>query len=263
MRRQKLRDKIASKHKPEEVQTKWENNKMILDVKQLNSPFPKVSVVTITKDRQHLFPLPIYNWEHFDYPRDCIEWVIVDDSKTDSLRKILPIDKRIKYIYLTNPLNISDKRNYAVSKCSGEIIVNMDDDDIHFNDSILAKVRVLQTYPDKKCVFSLPLGLYDLKDGTSMISDSLGEIYPEGSLAFYKEFWEKGKFGNEGLFGEWYHFCTGRRDQLINLPFWFNFIACSHDKNVSKYRKPKKHDGPSFDCLLNNDIKMIIEKIRN
>jgi glycosyltransferase involved in cell wall biosynthesis len=262
MYRQRLLNKLALRSKPDEVKTRWEDGKLLLDLKKLDVELPDVSVVTITKNREELFPLAIHNWTRFAYPRDSIEWVIVDDSDTDSLKKLIPIDNRIKYIYLEKPLAIADKRNYAVEKCSGDIIINMDDDDIHFDDSILAKVRVLLSYPDKKCVYSLPLGIYNLQDGTSMISDSLGEIFPEGSMAFWKDFWTQGKFGTSPPYGEWYEFCKGRKEQLINMPFWFNFLACSHGNNTTKGRKPKKNNGPSFDSMLSEETKTVIRELK-
>jgi glycosyltransferase involved in cell wall biosynthesis len=265
MYKQRLQNKLASLSKPDEVKTKWQDGKLLLDLSPLKTPLPKVSVVTITKDREHLFPLAIHNWTAFLYPHDSLEWIIVDDSKTDNLKKLIPIDNRIFYTHLPKPLSISDKRNYAVQQCSGDVIVNMDDDDIHFPDSILAKVRVLLTYPDKKCIFSLPMGIYNLQDGSSMISDSLGEMFPEGSMAFWKDFWIQGKFGTNPSqpSGEWYEFCKGRKDQLINLPFWFNFLACSHTQNTTKGRQPKKHNGPSFDTMLSSETMNLIRKIRS
>jgi glycosyltransferase involved in cell wall biosynthesis len=261
MLRQKLRNKIRDTESKDAL-TKWQDGKLILDLAPISLPLPTVSIVTITKDREHLFGLPIHNWKHFKYPETSIEWVIVDDSKTDSLKSLLPQDPRIKYFYIDNHLAISTKRNYAVSKCTGKIIVNMDDDDIHFNDSILAKVRTLQTYPDKQCVFSLPVGIYDLKNGSSQISDSLGEFYPESSLAFYKTFWEEGKFGELPPNGEWYYFAKGRKDKFINIPFWFNFLLCNHGGNVTATRKSKIHEGPSFDLLLTDETKNVISSVR-
>ena len=258
MFRKKLRNKI----KPIKAQTKSEDGKITLDLVPIKYPLPTVSVVTITKDREYLFPIPIHNWSHFKYPKDLIEWVIVDDSKTDNLKNIIPPDNRIRYFYLKDQMTISNKRNYAVSQCTGSIIVNMDDDDIHFEDSILAKVRVLQTYPDKKCVFSLPVGIYDLKNSSSMISDSSEEIYIESSLAFYKEFWEQGKFGSLPPNGEWYYFAKGRTNKFVNIPFWFNFLLCNHGSNVTQGRDCSEKTNPSFDILLTDQMKHTISQVR-
>lgn len=61
----------------------------------------------------------------------------------------------------------------------------MDDDDYHYSDSILAKIRCLQKYK-KKCIFSSPIGVYNLNNNTSQIVDTDGTIpgIPEATLTF-------------------------------------------------------------------------------
>jgi len=203
-----------------------------LDLKPITE-LPSVSILTITKDRSTFFALPLRNWRNFKYPENSIEWIIVDDSKTDDIRQLLPDDERIHYFHLPVPLPVADKRNYAVKKCKGEIIVNMDDDDFYFDDSVISKVRILIDYPDKDCVYSLPLGIHDLISNKSAIVDSEGDDIPEATLAYRKSFWKTGKFGGSGRKSEWYGFCSGRWDKMINIPFWFNMVATTHTKNAT------------------------------
>jgi len=203
-----------------------------LDLKPITS-LPFVSVLTITKNRSHFFPLSLHNWNNFRYPKDRIEWVIVDDSKTDELKDLIPSDDRIRYYHLPVPLPIADKRNYSVKKCKGTIISHMDDDDFYFSDSVLAKVRILIDYPDKDCVFSLPLGVHDIIEDKGGTLQTSGNDIPEASMTYRKSFWKRGKFGRGEDSSEWYKFCTGRWDRLINIPFWFNMIAITHKNNAT------------------------------
>ena len=57
--------------------------------------------MTPTANRRDLFKLAIYNFKNIDYPKEKIEWIIIDDG-TDSIRDMLPEDDRIKYYYLAN-----------------------------------------------------------------------------------------------------------------------------------------------------------------
>ena len=78
-------------------------------------------------------------------------------------------DPRITYLHVPFHIkNIAVKRNYAVGKCKHKVIVNMDDDDYYFSDSVLGKVRALIHYK-KKIVFTLPIGIYNIKNNTSQI----------------------------------------------------------------------------------------------
>ena len=61
------------------------------------SILPKVSIVSIIHDWSEFFPLIQYHWDALDYPKENLEWIIVDDSKCDYSDKI-PIDHKY-FIY--------------------------------------------------------------------------------------------------------------------------------------------------------------------
>ena len=58
---------------------------------------PNISLVTILHENKEYYPLLQHNWDNIDYPKDKLEWIIVDDSKTDNSNN-LPIDENILYI---------------------------------------------------------------------------------------------------------------------------------------------------------------------
>ena len=59
---------------------------------------PNVSIITPTYNKKNFFKLAISNFLSFDYPAEKLEWIILDDGD-ESIRDILPNDKRIKYYY--------------------------------------------------------------------------------------------------------------------------------------------------------------------
>jgi len=59
---------------------------------------PSVSIITPTFNKKSFLPLAVNNFLSFDYPKDKLEWIILDDSE-ESSKDVLPNDSRIKYYY--------------------------------------------------------------------------------------------------------------------------------------------------------------------
>lgn len=229
-----------------------------------NDELPTVSIVTITKNRAHMANLMLYNWRQVNYPKDKLEWIIVDDSDTDELRYYLPLleDTRIHYVYCKDGFDsIAEKRNYACSLASYEMLALVDDDDYYFPDHILAKARVLKHY-NKQGVHSIPIAVYDVIDDHSFIFDwtKKGKKYnnniSEASVMMRKSYWEKhnfksslGKGMNEGQslvekrFGDW-----------IKIHFLFNTISLSHNKNITVNNRRLNDD--LYQSSKNSDYKI-------
>lgn len=253
----------------DEVKLLKSTSKFELDLKPITS-LPFVSVVTITRNRFHLFSLPVHNWKSFKYPQDMIEWVIIDDSDNEEdLKKIISDlkDDRIRLHYLKNVLPIADKRNYSVKKCKGDIIVHMDDDDYYFPDSVLAKTRIFLDYPHKDVICSIPEGVHDLITERSAILDSAGDDIPENTMAYRKSYWKGNKFGNSHKsvgHSEWFKFIGSNWNKIINLPFWFNIISLTHHGNVTGDTRRVDVSGnnpPNFRKIWNREEKRLIDDL--
>ena len=86
---------------------------------------PYVSIITPTYNRKKLFAMAMYNVFGFYYPKEKIEWIIVEDitdnmTEEDTVQNILPKDPRIKHILLqsgSEPYTIAMKRNIGVFQC--------------------------------------------------------------------------------------------------------------------------------------------------
>lgn len=205
-----------------------------------NDYYPMVSVVTPTFNRDHLFDIAIFNWKNFMYPEDKMEWIILDDSSRDSIKKLkkkLPKhDSRIKYYTCKKIDRIGKKRNKVNALASGEIIVHMDDDDYYPPDSIINRVRALLTY-SKKCVGCSSINCINLLDNTCFktgggISDNT-VIVGEASLCYYKKFWEDQCYNEDTMNEECKAFLKNRTNDYIDLHSAFVMIAITHSKNMS------------------------------
>lgn len=206
-----------------------------------NTELPKVSIITPTYKRRKIFSIAIRNFENFIYPKDKIEWVIVDDSPEDySVEDMLPRDKRIKYINLKSddePMTIAMKRNIAVSNSSNPYIIHMDDDDYYPPESILARIKILLKYKSEgiECVGSTLIGTYNiLNDQSSMSSDGPISL-SEASMAYTKKFWEDRPFDESCLRGEHKYFTEQRLNKIIDLPYSFILIAMNHKNNFTEH----------------------------
>lgn len=201
-----------------------------------NHELPNVSIVTVTYNRKNIFPMAIRNWQLFDYPRDKLEWVIVDDSDDGStLSSILPKSQQIKYFRLqtTGRLSIGQKRNFGVEKSIYDYIIFMDDDDYYYPCSIYARIALLLKYPSYDLVGVTDLDIYDIVNDFSARVN--GSLISEASMGFKKSFWNECHFPDKfNTLGEGYPFTKDRRNRIIKMPSCFNIIAMTHWSNYTQ-----------------------------
>ena len=203
-----------------------------------NANLPSITIITVTKDRKKYMPIAINNFLGFMYDRRKLEWIILDDSvdKENHLHDVLdPLMKQghnIKYVLLKEVISVGRKRNLGCKLASNEFIAMMDDDDVYFSDSLLAKMTALVTY-DKDILFSRPLAIYDVVNCDSYIIEDFEDV-AEASLCFRKSYWEnKAKFDDGRKSQEGVNMIAGNENRAIQLPFFFNFICINHKTNLT------------------------------
>jgi glycosyltransferase involved in cell wall biosynthesis len=123
------------------------------------SKLPFVSVCTPTFNRRPFIPFMIKCFEHQTYPKEKMEWIIVDDGfdSVEDLVKHLPCVKYYKY---DSKMTLGKKRNIMNSKASGSIIVYMDDDDYYPPERVMHAVETLQANPRALCAGTSEMHLY-------------------------------------------------------------------------------------------------------
>lgn len=227
------------------------------------SDCPPISIITPTYNRKNLIDIAFHNLLASDYPKDKMEWVVIEDNeKTPHMSSEKIIDFQIqvpqikmKYIPIEGRMTIGEKRNIAIEHASHDIILFMDDDDHYPTTSFRRRVAWLlkgmkQGQSGKATIACCTtLALYDLKFGTSAVNVPPFDIpfsqrISEATLTFYKSAWSERPFPklsiSEGE--EWIH---GREHQVIEIPPQQIIVAFSHGNNQSSRRIPPSDQPPS------------------
>ena len=237
IKKEKIKNKKINYYFPApiiEAETNLENNNFVLKLDGIDDKeLPGVTIITPTGNRRKMFSLPIKNFQSFIYPKDKIEWLIVDDGK-EEIEDLIPNDKRINYIKLnTNErLPIGKKRNISVKMAKYNYIAFMDDDDYYAPESLMARIKTLLKY-NKKCVGCNAVGNYNLNNNQSTLSSD-GKMYLcEASMAFEKKFWEERNFNEQDTIAEFKYFQHHRQNEMITIPFQFVMVALTHNNNLT------------------------------
>jgi hypothetical protein len=191
---------------------------------------PPISIVTLVHNRPKFIENACLNLLSTDYPRNKIEWVVVDDSDPDqsASNRIVQFGEKfapgtLQYIPLTRKRSIGFKRNLGVEKASHNIIVMMDDDDHYPTTSFRRRVAyLLKGRTQYECAACTTIAMYDLLKGTSAVNVppytlGLAERCSEATLTFTKRFWEEQKFPDVSI-AEGEGFLQGRTSQVLEMP---------------------------------------------
>jgi len=212
---------------------------------------PPISIVTLLYNRRRFFELACHSMLLTDYPKDKIEWIIVEDSDTDSASdRVVAVANaaaplRVEYIPLKNKTPVAEKRNIGVAAATAEIILMMDDDDHYPETSFRRRVAWLTKHPWRpRAVAATTIACYDLVKGISAVNTPpmglpLGQRISEATLTFYKG-WSQ--FPSAVQVGEGEGFIAGREEDVLEIPPQQIIIAFSHGANVSSRRIPSGAD---------------------
>jgi hypothetical protein len=216
---------------------------------------PPISVVTLVHNRPKFIENACLNLLSTDYPRDKIEWVVVDDSDPDqsASNRIVQFGEKfapgkVTYIPLNRKRSIGFKRNLGVEKSAHDIIVMMDDDDHYPSTSFRRRVAyLLKARQPYECAACTTIAMYDLLKGTSAVNVppytlSLAERCSEATLTFTKRFWSQQKFADVGM-AEGEGFLRGREGQVVEIPPQQIIVALSHRNNTGGRAMPDAGNG--------------------
>ena len=217
---------------------------------------PPISIVTLLYNRKRFFDLACHNIMISDYPKDKIEWILVDDTDdaTESVTELVeqvqlksdPL--KIAYVQIGKHTPVAEKRNIGVSKATNGIVLMMDDDDHYPETSFRRRVAWLTLHSWKpKAVACTTIACYDLTKAISAVNVPpldipLSERVSEATLTFYKSWWDDRGFSRDVQVGEGEALVRGREADLLEIPPQQIIVAFSHGKNTSSRRVPGGDD---------------------
>lgn len=227
-----------------------------------NKFYPLVSVCTPTFNRRPFIPTMIECFKNQTYPKNRIEWIIVDDG-TDKVRDLVEAAgiPQIKYFELPNKLPLGAKRNYMHTKCTGSIIVYMDDDDYYPPERIEHAVDKLNENRNALCAGSSEIYIY-FKHISKMIQ--CGPYGPNhataGTFAFRAELLKNNRYNDDAALAEERAFLKDYTVPFVQLDPLKTILVFSHEHNTFDKRRLLDNPHPDFLKESSKTVDMFIRK---
>ena len=223
--------------------------------KKKNGPklTPLVSVCTPTFNRRPFIETMFQCFRNQTYPKNRIEWIIVDDG-TDKIQDLIEASNipEIRYFSLEKKLMLGAKRNFMHKQCRGSIIVYMDDDDYYPPERISHAVEKLQDNPSAMCAGSSEIYIY-FKHIHKMIQ--CGPYGPNhataGTFAFRKELLNSTRYNDDAALAEEKAFLKDYTVPFVQLDPLKSILVFSHEHNT--YDKRKMFDNAHKDYFKESD----------
>lgn len=206
----------------------------------------EVSVVTPTYNRRKFIPALIEIYRSQTFPKEKMEWIILDDGR-DSVEdlfmeayKTLP---NIKYVRLNEKMKIGEKRNILNSLASGDIIVAMDDDDFYPPIRIETVVAAFKKYPKVDLAGSSEMYMYYTDENKIYTLGPFGIKHAtNGTMAWRKRYSNKHKYNEFVTMTEETSFLDNYSHQMIQLdPKDTILVICHTDNTVDKISLREQH----------------------
>jgi glycosyltransferase involved in cell wall biosynthesis len=200
---------------------------LVLNDKEL----PFVSVCTPTFNRRPFIPYIKKCFEHQTYPKEKMEWIVIDDG-FDPVGELFEDIPQVKYFYFPEHMSLGKKRNLMHSKCSGDIIVYMDDDDYYPPERVSHAVETLMSNPNALVAGSSEMHIYFDSIKSIMQFGPYGPNHATAAtFAFKKETLLVSSYDNEALIAEEKNFLQNYTIPFVQLDTLKTILVFSHKHN--------------------------------
>lgn len=217
-------------------------------IKKDKKYYPFVSVCTPTFNRRPFIPMMFECFNNQTYPKNRIEWIILDDG-TDKINDLIDKSKisQIKYIAIEHKMKLGAKRNLMHSHAKGSIIVYIDDDDYYPPERISHAVEKLIENPNALCAGSSELYLYYNHINKMYQCGPYGPNHATaGTFAFKKELLKITKYDEDASLAEEKAFLKDYTIPLVQLDPMKTILVFSHSQNTFDKKKMLGRVHPDF-----------------
>lgn len=201
---------------------------------------PFVSLCTPTFNRRPFISTMIECIANQDYPRDRMEWVIVDDGtdKIGDLLQNLTNVPKIHYYPINQKMTLGAKRNFTHSKCNGSILVYIDDDDYYPPERVSHAVNTLVNNKNVLCAGSSEIYVYFKHIQQMYQGGPYGPNHATaGTFAFRKELLQQTRYNENASLAEEREFLKNYTIPFVQLDPLKTILVFSHIQNTFDKRR--------------------------
>jgi glycosyltransferase involved in cell wall biosynthesis len=192
---------------------------------------PFVSICTPTYNRRPFIPMMLQCFEHQNYPKDMIEWIIIDDG-TDKIEDLVSHIPQVRYVKIEEKLTLGKKRNMGNDMAKGDVIIYMDDDDYYPPERIKHAVYTLRKNPKALCVGSSTMYIYFNHLQKMYQCGPYGEKHATAAtFAFRKELLKETRFDESASVAEERNFLKAYTVPFAQLDPLKSILVFSHKHN--------------------------------
>ena len=216
---------------------------------------PFVSVLTPTYNRRKFIPAAIAMYKAQTYPKDRMEWIIIDDG-TDKVgdlfaqaAKTIP---NIRYVFLNEKLLIGQKRNMLNDHAKGDIMIAMDDDDYYPPERVAHVVTRFVQQPTIQLAGSSEMYLYFRTDGKIIKAGPYNPNHcTNGTMAYRRAYMLTHRYDEKQTHAEEKSFLDDYKNPMIQLdPFKSILVMCHSDNTFDKNGLRDSHNPMLKDTAL-------------
>jgi hypothetical protein len=210
--------------------------------------YPMVSVCTPTFNRRPFIPAMLECFRNQTYPKDRMEWIIVDDG-TDSIKDLIEAANipQIRYFREERKMALGEKRNYMHSKIKGTMVVYMDDDDYYPPERVSHAVDTLQAHREALCAGASEIYVYFKHIHTMYQSGPYGPNHATaGTFAFRVELLKDHRYDDHAALAEEKNFLKNYTVPFVQLDPLKTILVFSHNHNTFDKKKLLENAHPQF-----------------
>lgn len=196
-----------------------------------------VSLLTPTFNRRAFFEQCIRCVMRQTYPRERMEWIILDDG-TDRIADLIPDEPWIRYVPLEERLPLGAKRNRLHSLARGEIMVYIDDDDYYPPERTAHAVATLLANPKALAAGCSELPTWFLDEDAVFVFGPFRASHATcGTLAFRRGLIERSACREDATHAEETQLLDDWRVPLVQLDPAKTILCIAHGRNTVDKRR--------------------------
>ncbi len=206
----------------------------------------EVSVVTPTYNRRMFIPTLIDIYKAQTYPKEKMEWIIIDDGRdkvNDLFEEASKSIPNIRYIRKDEKMRLGAKRNELNREAKGAIIIAMDDDDYYPPERVESVVDAFRKNPKIDLAGSSEMNLYYIDTKKIYTIGSYGATHAtNGTMAWRKKYSDNHKYDEFVTKTEEVSFLENYKHPMIQLPPLSTILVICHtDNTVDKSELRDEH----------------------